>query len=111
MIMEIKNNIYNNIGLILVNASPKNATKVIVRAELHADEDTCKYEFDYIDNNGQMDWFDPDGRAVGDLTDELIKLKHYFIDNNLTNGKPIWHGCEVIVDLEKNKIHVDFKYD
>lgn len=109
--MEISNNIYNDIGSILANACPNNAKKVIVRAELDAEEDACTYKFDYIDNKERLDWFDPDGRAIGDLTDQLVRLKHYFIDNTLTNGQSIWHGCEVILDLEKGKIHIDFKYD
>lgn len=109
--MDNTQNIYNKIRRIIVNACPQNAKTVIVRAKLNPNEDVCEYKFDYIDENKKINWFDPDGRAVGDLTDKLVKLKHYFIDNNLTNGQPIWNDCEVTVDLEKNKIHIDFQYD
>jgi len=40
-----------------------------------------------------------------------VKLRHYYIENNLTNGRPAWHGCEVTLDVEKMKLSIDFRYD
>ncbi|MEN1607136.1 hypothetical protein AAIH68_35645, partial [Pseudomonas aeruginosa] len=37
-------------------------------AELFSEGDGGKYEFDYVDQSGELNWFDPDGRAVGDWT-------------------------------------------
>ncbi|PIT09075.1 hypothetical protein [Snodgrassella communis] len=104
-------NLYNEIAQILVNAGPNVAKKIMMKAKLWPEGDVCEFEFDYLTNDNQENWFDPDANATRDLRKVLVKLRKFYIENNLTNGKPIWHGCEVIVDLEKNKIHVDFKYD
>lgn len=103
--------IYNDIGQILFNIAPENSKQIIMSAELSPENDHCRYQYDYIDKFGEKKQFTGGGRAGGDILDCLVKLRKFYIENNLTNGKPIWHGCEVIVDLEKNKIHVDFKYD
>ncbi|KAA1174529.1 MULTISPECIES: hypothetical protein [Photorhabdus] len=103
--------IYQKIGQLLVDAGPSDAQKMIVRAKLFPENDGCKYEFDYIDENGELGWFSPDSKAPGDLTELLVQLRSFFVDNNLTNGKPAWSGCEITVDLDKMKINIDFKYD
>lgn len=68
--------IYQKIGRFLVDAGPSGAQKLIVRAELFP-EGGGKYEFDYVDGAGELNWFDPDGRAVGDLTELLVQLREY----------------------------------
>jgi len=40
----------------------------------------------------------------------LVKLRQYFIDNNLAHGNPIWTTCIVTLDIENVKINVKFKY-
>jgi len=76
--------IHQRIGQILFNCGPSNALELIVRAEIFPENDGGKYEFDYLDESGNLDWFDPDGRAIADLTDALVELKKYFIDNKMT---------------------------
>lgn len=98
------------IGQILCNCGPENAQKIIVRAEIFDENDGGKYEFDYIDDNGELDWFSPDGRAVADLTDALVAYKLFFLDNHLTDGKPIWSKCEIIIDIPKGKIGINLQY-
>lgn len=99
------------IGQILFDCGPDNAQKIIVRADIFSDDDGGTYEFDYLDENGDLDWFDPDGRAVADLTDALIAYKKFFLENNLTNGKPIWSKCEITVDIPEEKININLQYD
>ncbi|MBM3074412.1 hypothetical protein [Lelliottia sp. RWM.1] len=99
------------IGQILFDCGPDNAKKIIARAEVFPEGDGGRYEFDYIDENGELDWFDPDGRAVADLTDVLVAYKKFFTDNNLTNGKPIWSKCEITVDVPEEKISIKLQYD
>ncbi|WP_349305369.1 hypothetical protein [Serratia plymuthica] len=103
--------IYQKIGKILFSCGPDNARKLIVRAEVFPENDGSKYEFDYLDENGDLGWFDPDGRAIADLTDALIELKNFFIDNNLTNGMPVWSKCEITVDVPEEKINIKVQYD
>ncbi|MCL9666961.1 hypothetical protein L2C91_00925 [Rosenbergiella epipactidis] len=103
--------IEQKIGQILFDYGPCNAKKIIVRAEIFSEDDGGTYEFDYLDENGGLDWFDPDGRAIADLTDALIAYKKFFLENNLTNGKPIWSKCEINVDIPEEKISINLQYD
>jgi hypothetical protein len=103
--------IYQNIGQILINAGPDDAKKIIVRAEPFPEGDGCKYEFDYVDPTGKVNWFDPDGRAMRDLTKLIVELRTYYVENNLTNGRPAWHGCEVTLDVERMKLGIEFRYE
>jgi hypothetical protein len=50
----------------------------VVRAEVFPEGDGGKYEFYYIDEAGELNWFDPDSQAVGDLTEFLTQLKNIF---------------------------------
>jgi len=103
--------IHQRIGQILFNCGPSNALKLIVRAEIFPENDGGKYEFDYLDESGNLDWFDPDGRAIADLTDALVELKKYFIDNKMTNGMTVWSKCEITLDVPKEKINIRVQYD
>lgn len=99
------------IGQILYDCGPQHAQKIVVRAEVFPENDGGTYEFDYFDKNGDLDWFDPDGRAVADLTDALVAYKKFFLENNLTNGKPIWSKCEITIDIPEEKISIKLQYD
>lgn len=66
------------IGKNLYDCGPRNAQKIIARAEIFSEDDGGKYELDYFDENGDLDWFGPDGRAIADLTDILIAYKRFF---------------------------------
>lgn len=59
--------------------------------ELFPEGDGCKYEFYYVDFSGKLDWFDPDGGAMRDLTEQLVELRTYYIENKLTNGRSAWN--------------------
>ena len=108
--MNNEQEIHQKIGQVLINSGPDDAQKIIVRAEPFPEGDGCTYEFDYIDPTGKLDWFDPDGRAMRDLTKLLVQLRNYHVENNLTNGRPAWSGCEITFDIEKMKLGIDFKY-
>ncbi|MGY3854664.1 hypothetical protein ACW5W8_17825 [Aeromonas aquatilis] len=82
-----------------------------MRATIFPDGDGGKYEFDYVDETGELNWFDPDGRAVGDLTELLVQLQKYFATNKLTNDMGIWSGCEIILIVEKMQLGIEFIYD
>lgn len=110
--MRTDQEIFNDIGSILLSVAPEGASKVIMRAELSPENDHCKCEFDYIDTNkGNVDWFSAGARANGDLFDLLVELRNYFVANFKSQETPFWHSCEVTVDVETLKINIDFKYD
>ena len=103
--------LYEKIGQLLIDAGPSDAKKIIARAELFAEGDGGSYEFDYFDKAGDLNWFDPDGRAVGDLTDLLVQLRRCFVLNGLCTDEKSWSGCTVSLDVENIKVNIEFKYD
>ncbi|WP_233239090.1 hypothetical protein [Bordetella sp. LUAb4] len=103
--------IIEKIGRILLSCGPEVATKIVVRAEVFRENDGGRYEFDYVDKYGNLDWFSPDGDAVDDLTDALIEYKTFFLENNLTNGREVWSKCEITVDVSQKKISFDLQHD
>lgn len=110
--MRNDNDIYNDIGQILFNISPENAKKVILQAEFVPEGDVCTFLYDYINMNDETHWFENESAiASSKLMDYLIELKKYTLDNNLTNGNPIWIGCIITVDIENSKINIEFKYE
>ncbi|WJD62892.1 hypothetical protein [Pseudomonas kurunegalensis] len=102
--------IYQKIGQLLVDVGPADAKKLIVRAELFPEGDGGKYEFDYVDEAGALNWFDPDGRSVGDLTYLLVQLREYFATCKLTAGAGVWIGCEICLAVNEMNVEIKFTY-
>ena len=109
--MRNEQEIYKDIGTVLYSITPDEAKKIIMRAVLSPENDHCKYEYYYLDNADETRWLTAGGRANTDILRYLVELRNYYIDNNLTNGHPAWHGCEVTLDIETLKINFDFKYE
>ncbi|XKM13543.1 hypothetical protein RCS94_11040 [Orbaceae bacterium ac157xtp] len=104
------NEIHNKIGQLLFNIAPEDAKIVIMKVELSQENDHCKYKYNYINKFDDALWF-TGGKANSEMLNLLVELKQYTIDNNLTNGHPIWVGCIVTIDIEKSKINIEFKYE
>ncbi|WP_440466744.1 hypothetical protein ACKI1H_25690 [Pseudomonas sp. YH-1] len=102
--------IYQKIGQLLIDAGPADAKKIIVRAEIFSEGDGGKYEFDYVNRAGELNWFDPDSRAVGDLTELLVRLREYFSVNNLAAGESVWTGCIISLGVDEGKFDIEFTY-
>lgn len=80
--MRTDQEIYNDIGSILLAIAPNSSEKIIMRAELSPESDHCKCEFDYVDKHtGATNWFSAGAQANGDLFDFLVELRNYFSDN------------------------------
>lgn len=110
--MRSDQEIYNDIGSILLSAAPDSASKIMMRATLSPENDHCKCEFDYVDKcTGDINWFSAGAQANSDLLDLLVELRNYFLDNFKSQEKPFWHSCEVTVNVETLKLNIDFKYD
>ena len=82
-----------------------------MRANLSVEGDTCEYEYDYLDNENSLKWITAGGGVNTNMLHYLVELQNYYIENNLTNGLPVWKACEATLDLEKMKISIDFKYE
>jgi len=104
--------LYSEIGRILFESAPENAQVILLDAELSSENDHAKFLYDYVDTKGVKTWFLPGTPATDSmLLERLVELRKYYVTNNLTNGKPAWHGCLVTVDLENMKINLDYRYD
>ncbi|MET3454837.1 hypothetical protein [Pseudomonas kilonensis] len=103
--------LYQKIGQLLLDAGPSEAQEIVVRARLFAEDDGGSYEFDYFDKANRSSWFDPDSKAVGDLTELLVELRSYYIGNGLCQAGTAWSSCTVTLDVEKMKISIDYNYD
>ena len=108
--MRSDDDIYNDIGRILFELAPKGACKVIMRAQLSQELDSCEYEYDYFDEQDNVSWFTAGGRANTDMLSLLIELRHWYVENRLTGDLPVWNGCEATLDLIKVKLNINFLY-
>jgi hypothetical protein len=108
--MRSDDDIYNDIGSILFQIAPDGACKIIMRAQLSQELDSCEYEYDYIDKQGNVAWFTAGGRANTDILALLTELRSWYVENKLTGELPAWSGCEVTLDLVEVKISIDFVY-
>ncbi|HEN3637551.1 TPA: hypothetical protein U5E40_002178 [Yersinia enterocolitica] len=109
--MNELDDLHNKIGQLLIDAGPIDADKIIARARLPLDGESCEYEYDYIDQKGEKGWFVPDKVASYDLRLLLVKMRNFYIQNNMTNGKPAWIGCEIAIDIPEEKISISLQYD
>ena len=103
--------LYNKIGQILVMSCPDDAVKIVTGIEIAQENDAAGYYFNYYDNKNNRKQFVPDPQVTNDIFHSMLELKKYFLDNNLTNGKPIWVGCIVEIDIKNSKINFEFKYE
>jgi len=102
--------LYQEIGQTLYNSSPDEAVKVIMRATLDiSDEgDVGTFEFDYVDNAGDVKWF-PFGLNIDTtrLRDLLTLLRQSYLENK----QPTWNKCEFILDVITGKFEFNIDYE
>ncbi|MEG5264168.1 hypothetical protein TRP66_07680 [Pseudomonas sp. JDS28PS106] len=102
--------IYQKIGQLLYEAGPSSAKKIITRARLFAEDDGGSYEFDYLNDQGKVEWFQPDGKAVRNLTMLLVDLRKLYVSNGLCENGKAWSACEITLNLEPVRISIDYIY-
>ncbi|ECG5862891.1 immunity protein YezG family protein [Salmonella enterica] len=109
--MRSDQDIYNDIGSVLLSITPDDAVKIIMCAALEPESDCGEFTYDYVDRQGNQHWITETADASERLLDLLIELRNFFVDNFKSQEKPFWHSCEVTVNVETLKINIDFKYD
>jgi len=109
--MRESQDIYNDIGSVLLSIAPDTAEKIILCATLDPESDCGEFTYNYIDKQGNQHWFTETADASARLLDLLVELRNFFVDNFKSQEKPFWHGCEVTVNIETLKINIDFKYE
>ena len=105
------NQLNNEIGQLLFKSSPNGAKKVIAQLEFTPEMDACTCIFDYYNQNDELNWYTLNSDITSPLIKAVRELRQYYIDNNLTNGLPVWRGCIITVDIENAKIDFEFKYE
>ena len=101
----------NEIGQLLFKSSPNGAKRVIAQLEFTPEMDACTCIFDYYNQNDELNWYTLNSDITSPLIKAVRELRQYYIDNNLTNGLPVWRGCIITVDIENAKIDFEFKYE
>ncbi|ELV2766839.1 hypothetical protein ACM94E_000984 [Enterobacter cloacae] len=110
--MNLDDEIYKEIGQLLYNSAPGDAKLVIMEAELSPEGDSCHFNYDYINEKNEKNWFLPeDGVTDQRLRELLVLLRRFFIENFKSKEKPFWHGCIAKLDIPKSEITIDFKYN
>lgn len=102
--------LYRRIAQIVFSCGPQGAQALYVSAELFTDGEGGQYQFNYLDETGEIDWFEPDAEAIGDLTEALKAFQAYFVERNLTEGKPVWNRCLVTINVPEESISIDVQY-
>lgn len=101
----------NEIGQLLFKSSPNGAKRVIAQLEFTPEMDACTCIFDYYNQNDELNWYTLNSDITSPLIKAVRELRQYYIDNNLTNGLPVWRGCIITVDIENANIDFEFKYE
>ena len=102
---------YNEIGSVLAASGPKDAREIILKARIFNEEDGSELSFDYVNSAGDVSWFDPDARAIVELTDLLVGLRRFYKENKMAGENEVWTKCEIKLFLDKMRFSVDFKYE
>lgn len=109
--MRESQDIYNDIGAVLLSIAPEDAVKIILNAKLEPESDCGEFTYDYVDKQGNQHWITETADASARLLDLLVELRNFFVDNIVSIEKPFWRGCEATLSIETLRINIDFKYD
>lgn len=103
--------IYLQVGEILLGTTPHSAVEVIVEVEISPEDDHCQLLFDYIDEQGKKDWFSPNGGHVDvGLLKSLVELRKIYKESGGGAGLPVWSGCTITMNVMTVKLAIAFKY-
>ncbi|ALZ95445.1 hypothetical protein [Leclercia adecarboxylata] len=109
--MRESQDIYNDIGAVLLSIAPEDAVEIILNAKLEPESDCGEFTYDYVDKQGNQHWVTETADASARLLDLVVELRNFFVDNVQSLEKPFWQGCEVTVNVETLRINIDFKYE
>ncbi len=94
------------LGQILFDISPKNSKQIIMKAALPEVGDTCSFEFDYVDESGNVHWFTGGGVANTKLLKVLVQLR----EEQIKSGQTSWESCTFVIDVEAESFDMNFVY-
>ena len=79
--MRSDQDIYNDIGSVLLSIAPDDVVKIIFCATLEPESDCGEFTYDYVDRQGKKHWITETADASERLLDLLIELRDFFVDN------------------------------
>ncbi|MDU1027633.1 MAG: hypothetical protein E7A38_18930 [Leclercia adecarboxylata] len=62
--MRESQDIYNDIGAVLLSIAPEDAVEIILNAKLESESDCGEFTYDYVDKQGHQHWVIPIGYSV-----------------------------------------------
>ncbi|MGA3944372.1 hypothetical protein ACI2VA_24845 [Ralstonia nicotianae] len=99
--------ICKEIGQLIYDAAPDGAKKIFMRAELSAEGDHAKFEFDSIDSKGEASWFTGGGALNRSLLGLLVQHRDFFVSQN----QPPWKAFSYTLDVEAGRFSLQLSYD
>ena len=109
--MRTDQEIYNDIGSILLSIAPDDAKNIILCAKLEPESDSGEFTYDYIDNHGGQHWLTETRDASEKLLDLLVELRGVLVDAFKSQEKSFWHSCEISINIDDLKINITFGYN
>lgn len=104
--------IYKEIVYLLLDLAPDGARSVIVNAELSGEGDYCEFEYDYINNVGERNWFVSKSGLINQrLRKLLVSLRSYLCYEFKSSKKPFWKKCCMTVEIYSMKMKINFDYE
>jgi hypothetical protein len=100
--------ICKGIGQLLYDAAPSDAKMVVLRAELSADGEAARFEYEYMGKGGSTQWFEPKNPVTDrKLREHLVEHRAFFVSQN----QAPWTKCELSLDVETGKFSLQPSYD
>ncbi|HFV5714845.1 TPA: hypothetical protein ACH9T7_005019 [Escherichia coli] len=75
--MRSDQDIYNDIGSVLLSITPSDAVKIILCTKLEPESDSGEFTYDYVDKQGNQHWITETTDASEKLLDLLVELRNF----------------------------------
>lgn len=75
--MRESQDIYNDIGAVLLSIAPEDAVEIILNAKLEPESDCGEFTYDYVDKQGNQHWVTETADASARLLDLLVELRNF----------------------------------
>ncbi|ENU3244983.1 hypothetical protein MLV71_023670 [Escherichia coli] len=75
--MRSEQDIYNDIGSVLLSITPSDAVKIILCAKLEPESDSGEFTYDYVDKQGNQHWITETTDASEKFLDLLVELRNF----------------------------------
>lgn len=99
--------IQGDIARLLIGKAPHGARLITCSAAMLDGNAACKLQYISKYSSGEEAYFTGGGKFNGEIHDLLNQHSDYFV----LQGQPRWTSCALTVDLDREKVSMDLKYD